>query len=83
MAFARGDGALWQARGRQLQSHVDVLTAWEFGTMFGVESPMLVTRVLVICGWLLYDMRADAKLFVLMNKLLAHLGSDRLTVEKR
>jgi tetratricopeptide (TPR) repeat protein len=75
-ALAHSEGSLWQIHGRQLQSHIEALTAWEVANMFGVESPMLVTRVLVHCGWLLHTMRADVTLFVLMRKIFVRLKLD-------
>lgn len=44
---------------------------------------MKIMSILVDCGWLLYDIRDDARLFVLMNHLLAYLGLDRRKIEKR
>ena len=82
VALTRGEEALWRARGRQLQSHIDALTVWDVDKMFGVESRILVARVLVNCGWVLHDLRADAKLFLLLTKIFARLGLDRLKVDR-
>jgi Tetratricopeptide repeat len=81
-ALAHSEGPLWQIHGRQLQSHIEALTAWEVANMFGVESPMLVTRVLVHCGWLLHTMRADVTLFVLMRKIFVRLKLDPLKCKR-
>jgi hypothetical protein len=81
LALAYSEGS-WQAHRRQLQSHIEALTAWEVGTMFGAEPPMLVTHVLVNCGWLLNEMRADAKLFMLMMTIFTRLGLDWAKVEQ-
>ena len=35
------------------------------------------------CGWLLFDMRDDAHLAVLMHRLLTRLGVDGQTVNRR
>jgi tetratricopeptide (TPR) repeat protein len=80
MAFALSQEAFWHAHGRQIQSHVEVLTAWEVATMFAAESPMLVVRVLVNCGFLLNMMRADVKLLILMEKIYVSLRLDQLKV---
>jgi hypothetical protein len=45
--------------------------------------PIKITCIIMNCGWLLYNMQDDAKLFVLMNSLLTHLGLDRQTVNRR
>ena len=81
IAFGRGEGALWQTHRRQLQSHIEALTAWEVARMFAAESPIRITRVLVNCGWILNVMRADMKLYVLMEKIFVRLKLDRLTAE--
>jgi tetratricopeptide (TPR) repeat protein len=82
IALARGEGALWRKHARQLQSHVEALTAWKVDKMFAAEPPMLVTRVLVNCGWMLHQMRSDAKLFMLMKKIFTCLGLERANVER-
>jgi tetratricopeptide (TPR) repeat protein len=83
MAVSCSDGELWRQRGRQLQSHVQALTLWDSSRMFGSEPAIKITSILVKCGWLLYNMRDDARVFVLMNKLLAHLGLNGQTVKER
>ncbi|ERF74884.1 hypothetical protein EPUS_09291 [Endocarpon pusillum Z07020] len=83
MAVSRSDGELWRRRGRQLQPHMQTLTLWDSSKMFGSEPAMKITSILVDCGRLLYRMRDDARVFVLMNKLLAHLGLDGQKVEER
>jgi hypothetical protein len=83
VAISRDDDAFWRKHGRQLQPHVQALTSWEMIRMFTTSLPMKVTCVLVKCWWLLYGMRDDAKLFVLLDNLLAHLGLDRRKVEER
>jgi hypothetical protein len=35
------------------------------------------------CGWLLYDMRDNAKVFVLIHSLLTPLGLDWQTIDRR
>lgn len=76
MAASHSDRELWRQHGRQLQPHLQALTVWESNGMFGSEPLTKITSILVDCGWLLYNMRDDTRLFVLMNKLLAHLGLD-------
>lgn len=51
--------------------------------MFASKPLIKITSILVDCGWLLYDIRDDARLFVLINNLLAHVGLDRRKVEER
>jgi hypothetical protein len=51
--------------------------------MFASEPAIKITRILMNCGWLLYDMRDDAKLFDLMHSLLTHLGLDWQTVDMK
>ena len=83
VAMSRDDDDLWRQHGRQLQPHVQALTAWDIGKMFASEPPMKIAGILMNCGWLLYDMRDDAKLFSLMQSLLFHLGLDRKTADRR
>ena len=35
------------------------------------------------CGWLLYDMLDDAKIFILIYSLLTYLGLDWQTVDRK
>jgi tetratricopeptide (TPR) repeat protein len=82
IALAGAEGALWRKHARQLQSHVEALAAWKVDKMFAAEPPVLVTRVLVKCGWMLHQMRSDAKLFMLMKKIFTCLGLERANVER-
>ena len=82
MALAYGGNASWEVPERLLQSHVEALTTWEAGTMFAEESSILVTRILVNCGWFLHKMRADTKLFMLMKKIYRWLKLDQSKVER-
>jgi tetratricopeptide (TPR) repeat protein len=77
------DHVLWRKHGRQLQPHLQALVSWEMSRMFTSEPPVMITCILVKCGWLLYNLRDDAKLFVLMNNLLTYLSLNRLTVDER
>ena len=51
--------------------------------MFASEPPIKITCVLVNCGWLLYSMRDDANLFILIHNLFTYLGLDRHIVDRR
>jgi hypothetical protein len=77
------DHVLWRKHGRQLQPHLQALLSWEISRMFTSEPPVMITCILVKCGWLLYGMRDDVKLFVLMNDLLTSLSLNRLTVDEK
>jgi len=77
------DHVLWRKHGRQLQPHLQALLSWEISRMFTSEPPVMITCILMKCGWLLYGMRDDVKLFVLMNDLLTHLSLNRLTVNEK
>jgi Tetratricopeptide repeat len=83
VALSSEDDIFWGRHRRQLQPHVQALTAWEVSKMFSSEPVMKITCILMKCGRLLYDMRDDAKVFVLMQSLLLHLGLDRQTVNRR
>ena len=83
MAASRSDNELWRQRGRQLQPHLQALTSWDTNRIFGSEPLTKITSILMVCERLLYDMRDDARVFVLMNHLLAHLGVDGQKVEER
>jgi len=82
-ALSGNDTTLWRKHGRQLQPHLQAVVSWDMGRMFTSEPPMMITRILMNCGWLLHGMRDDAKVFILMNQLSTHLGLDRLTVDPR
>ena len=49
--------------------------------MFASRPLMKITSILVNCGWLLFEMRDDAKVFVLMDSLLTYLSLDRQTID--
>ena len=83
IASSRVDDRFWRQHRQQLQPHVQALIAWDISEMFVFERPMEIAYILVTCGWLLYDMRDDAKLFVLMHNLLIHLDLDRQNVDRR
>jgi NB-ARC domain len=83
VAISRDDDALWRRHMWQLQPHVQALTSWEVSQMFASEPPLMVTRILYQCGWLLHTMRDDAKLAGLMHRLFTFLGLDRMTVDSQ
>ena len=83
IAISRDDTELWRIRGRQLQPHLQALTSWGIGEMFTTEPPVMITCIVMNCGSLLYGMRDDATLFMLMHRLTGHLGLDRLTVDPK
>jgi hypothetical protein len=43
---------------------------------------MLVTRLLMSCGWLLQGMRSDTKLYLLMKRIFIRLGLALANVER-
>ena len=83
VAISHDDSVFWRKHGRQSQPHLQALTSWDMSRIFASEPPIKVTSILMSCGSLLLGMRDDAKLFVLMDNLLTHLGLDRQIVEKR
>ena len=83
VAMSRDDQVLWRQHGRQLQPHIQALTAWDISKLFASQPAIKIICIIMKCGWLLYDMRDDAKLFVLMHSLLTHPGLDRQTVDRR
>jgi tetratricopeptide (TPR) repeat protein len=83
VAISHNDTTLWQKHGRQLQPHLETVVSWDMGRMFSSEPPIMITRILMNCGWLLHGMRDDAKVFTLMNQLSTYLGLDRLTINPR
>jgi tetratricopeptide (TPR) repeat protein len=83
VAVSSSGHVLWRKHGWQLQPHLQALLSWEISRMFTSEPPVMITCILVKCGWLLYKMRDDAKLFVLMNKLITYLSLNRLTVDEK
>ena len=81
VALARKCRTMTRAHDRQLQPHVESVTAWDMGAMFAGAPRTLVARVLVNCGWLLNQMRSDSQLFLLIQRLNSWLGLDEMAVE--
>jgi hypothetical protein len=50
--------------------------------MFTSKPLIEITSILVNCGSLLYDLRDDARLFILMQGLFTYLRLDRWTVDR-
>ena len=82
VAISRNDDVFWRQHGRQLQSHVQAIMAWEMSQMFASKPLMKIITVLLNCGWQLYETGDDAKLFILMQSLLTHLNLDRRIVDR-
>jgi tetratricopeptide (TPR) repeat protein len=82
-AMLDSDSKFWLQNRWQLQPHIQALTIWNISKMFVSEPSMKVTTIIVRCGWLLLDMRDDAKLFDLMNRLMRQLGLDPCTVHRK
>ncbi|CRG88256.1 Nephrocystin-3 [Talaromyces islandicus] len=82
-AISRQDSILWQNHNRQLQPHLQSLVSWRISEMFKNEPQLMICRILMNCGWLLQDMRDDAKVFELMDNLCTYLGLDQVTVDRR
>ena len=83
MAVGKKDGPLWKKHERQLQSHIEALVAWEVDVMFAGEPAVMVARTLINCGWVLWGLRSDTKLFLLMEKICARLKVHRFQVERQ
>jgi hypothetical protein len=83
VAMSLYDEGLWRQHGRQLQPHVQALTVWDVGKMFGSEPLIMIACILIKSGRLLHLLRDDARLFVLVHNLMTHLGLDRHTVDRR
>ena len=81
IAISSDDTELWRIRGRQLQPHLQALTPWEMSKIFAAKPPVMISRIVIYCGWLLYQLRDEATLFMLMQSLTAYLGLSRLTVD--
>ena len=73
---------LWRRQARQLQPHLQAATSWDMECMFRTNRATVAT-ILVECGWLLHEMRADETLFTLLDRLCTHLGLDKSTVDPR
>ena len=83
VAISSNDTTLWRKHGRQLQPHLQTVVSWDMSRMFVCEPPIMITRILMNCGWLLDRMRDDAKVFILMDHLFTHFGLDRSTADPR
>ncbi|OCT52689.1 hypothetical protein CLCR_09605 [Cladophialophora carrionii] len=67
---------------RQLQPHLQAITSWEMGCAFQSEPPVMVTTILMKCGWLLERMRDDKTLFMLLDRLCSYLKLDKFRVDE-
>ncbi|KAI4127097.1 MAG: hypothetical protein LQ338_003383 [Usnochroma carphineum] len=83
MAISGGDETLWRKQGRQLQPHLESLMSWDLDGIFALEPTRKITCIITKCGWLLYQMRDDAKLSVLMSNLMTYLILDPLIVDAK
>ena len=83
LTLAYGKRTSWQVDASQLEAHIEVLTRWDMDIIFTPESPILVTRVVVNCGWLLYTMRCDRKLGTLLEKVMGYLHLSWTAVEQQ
>ncbi|KAL8841970.1 MAG: hypothetical protein Q9176_002907 [Flavoplaca citrina] len=82
VAVSNHNYMLWEKLGRQLQPHLVALTSLDMKhIMFASEPPTKVSSIIERCGWLLRDMRDDAKLKDLMDNLMLYLNLDSLTVD--
>ena len=83
IALSYDDDLLWRKQARQLQSHLQAVMSWEMSTIFGSEPAQMVAYALTRCGALLNEMRDDAILSALLQRLFTYFGLDRLTVDAR
>ena len=81
VALGSEAGDVWSRHERQLQPHIEAVVAWEARVMFTAELVVMVARVLVNCGWILYRMRSDGRLSVLVERLFKYLQLDPVVVE--
>ena len=81
VAISSLDDDLWRREARQLQPHLQAVTGWEMAVMFAQEPVTMITCVVMKCGWLMNGMRDDVVLFLLMQRLCAHLGLKQSMVD--
>ncbi|KAL8856208.1 MAG: hypothetical protein Q9178_007173 [Gyalolechia marmorata] len=83
MAVSNYDYTLWEKLGRQLQPHLGALTSFGINDMFVSEPPTKISSIVIRCGWLLQNMRDDAKLKDQIDNLMVYLNLDPLIVDAR
>ena len=83
VAISSLDDDLWWREAWQLQPHLQAVTGWEMAVMFAQESVMMIACVVIKCGWLMNDMRDDTVLFLLMQRLFAHLSLKQSIVDPK
>ena len=81
MAISGFDEPLWRRHGRQLQPHLEALTSWDIGEVSASLPLTKIAAILLECGWLLHDVRADKKLMILMSNLMKYLKLPPLVVD--
>jgi tetratricopeptide (TPR) repeat protein len=74
IALSGSNDILWQNYERQLKPHLQAYLDREMSEMFGCGPQLMVVRIVLRCGWLLYQMRDDSRLFSLMNGLFSKLS---------
>ena len=83
VAISSLDDDLWRRQARQLQPHLQAVTGWEMAVMFAQEPVTMIACVVMKCGWLMDKMRDDRVLFLMMQRLCAHLGLEQSTVDSK
>jgi predicted GNAT family N-acyltransferase len=83
MALSGLEKEIWRVHARQVQPHLQATTSWKMGCMFRSEPRVMVASILMQCAWLLYEIRGDSTLFLLLDRLCSHLGFHKTTVNPR
>lgn len=83
VALFSADLVAWQKYQRYLEPHMHALLMQDMSQVFATEPQLMVVRILMRCGFQLYKMRSDQRLFELMNNLLFHLGLDQMVVDPK
>lgn len=82
MVMARDYGAMDHVLHRQTKVHFESIIEWDMEVIFLDAPHRSIVQVLLQCGWALYQVRGDAKVRLLINKLMARLGFDEMIVER-
>ena len=73
-AFEKG---FWLTQGSSLKPHLDSWLERDIQTLFSGRPPLMASRIVYQCGWILYYMRDDNNLYTLLDKTFATLGIDK------
>jgi len=76
LTFSRSNSYLWQTQKRRLLPHVLSYLDIKVAEAFSFGSKVIVTPILLQCGWALLSMRQDFRLGSLLEDMFVNLGQN-------